>query len=189
MARIWGRAWIYVGHESQVGGHSYIDAYQESCGNDPEIVEYEAAMRERYAPARAEETLARDFHHTVVYPCLSIHSTFQQLRVVKPQAVDRTRMDIGHFRLKGAPRAYHRRHVTVSNNVNTPATAIGADDYENWFRCHQGLRAAAQDWVSIHRDHGRDERRGDVVYSRMGTSETFQRNQYAARLDYMTASA
>ena len=166
-----------------------MDAYQESRGSDPEVVEYEAAMRERYGPARAEEILARDFHHTVVYPCLSIHSTLQQLRVVKPQAVDRTRVDIWHFRLKGAPRTYHRRHVTVSNNVNTPATVIGADDYENWFRCHQGLKAAAQDWVSIHRDHGRDERRGDVVHSRMGTSEVFQRNQYTAWLDYMTASA
>ena len=164
-------------------GHSFMDAYQESRGDDPEVIEYEALMRERHGAVRAEKILSRDFHHTVVYPCLSIHSTFQQLRVVKPQAVDRTLMDIWHFRLKGAPKAYHRRHVMVSNNVNTPATVIGADDYENWFRCHQGLKAAAQDWVSIHRDYGNDEQRGDVVYSKMGTSEVFQRNQYAAWLD------
>ena len=95
-------------------------------------------------------------------------------------------MEIWHFRLKGAPAAFNRKNMVVANCLNTPATIVSCDDYENWLRAQTGLQAAAQDWVSVHRNFGNDyvDEQG-VLRSRIGTSEVFQRNQYAAWAEYM----
>lgn len=169
-------------------GHSNFLGYQSPRGDDPVTLEYEALLKGKYGEEKAETFLNRSFHHTVVYPCLSVQSAFQQLRVLKPIAVDKTLMEIWHFRLKGAPEAFTRRNLTYANTVNSPMTMISADDYETWWRCHQGLLSQANDWVSIHRDAGRDIADGDVLRSNTGSSEVFQRNQYAAWKDYMTGT-
>ena len=78
--------------------------------------------------------------------------------------------------------------MTYSNIVNSPATIVSCDDYENWHRCQEGLKAQAQDWVSVHRDLGSDVEDGDTVRSTVGTSEVFQRRQYEAWRDYMTVA-
>ncbi len=168
-------------------GHSNFEGYMEARGQDAATLEYERCMRERHGEARTEAILSRNYHHTVIYPCLSIMSAFQQIRVVKPLAPDRTLMEIWHFRLRGAPPAFVARNVAYSNVVNSPATIISADDYETWWRCQEGLKAQGHDWVSMHRNHGDDRDDGAVVRSRVGTSEVFQRRQYRAWLDYMSA--
>jgi phenylpropionate dioxygenase-like ring-hydroxylating dioxygenase large terminal subunit len=169
-------------------GHSNFLGYQEARGADHATREYEALMRERYGAERTEQILSRNYHHTVVYPCLSIMSAFQQIRVVKPLGVDRTLMEIWHFNLRGAPEAFRARNMAYSNIVNSPATMIGCDDYETWWRCHEGLKSQTHDWVSLHRNCGDDYQDGDVTRSRVGTSEVFQRNQYRTWVDYMTGA-
>ena len=167
-------------------GHSNFLGYQPSRGDDPVTLEYEEQLRKKVGKEKAEKFLSRNFHHTVVYPCLSVQSSFQQLRVVKPLAVDRTLMEIWHFRLKGVSKAFTARNLTYANIVNTPGTIISCDDYETWWRCHEGLKSQGGDWVSIHRNAGGDLIDGDIVRSRVGSSEVFQRNQYAAWQAYMT---
>ncbi len=170
-------------------GHSNFLGYQSPRGTDPVTLEYEALLKKKQGAARAERFLARNFHHTVIYPCLSVQGSFQQLRVVKPLAVDRTLMEIWHFRLKGAPPAFTTRNLTYANVVNSPATIISCDDYETWWRCHEGLKTQAHDWVSIHRNFGGDEEDGDTVRSKVGSSEVFQRSQFKAWREYMTGKA
>ena len=178
--------WVELNSANFRYGHGNFRGYQEHRGNDPVTLEYEALIMKKYGADEGERKLARSFHHTVVYPCLSIQSQFQQLRVIKPVAVDRTLMEIWHFRLKGAPREFNRRNMVVANCLNTPATIVSCDDYENWIRAQTGLQAAAQDWVSVHRNYGDDYVDPDgVLRSRIGTSEVFQRNQYAAWAEYM----
>jgi len=179
--------WVKLNSANFRYGHGNFRGYQEHRGNDPVTREYEALIKKKYGEDEGERKLARSIHHTVVYPCLSIGSQFQQLRVVKPLAVDRTLMEIWHFRLKGAPEAFTRRNLMVPNALNTPATVISCDDYENWARAQAGLEARAQEWVSMHRNYGSDRQDGEVLRSTIGTSEAFQRNQYAAWREYMSA--
>jgi hypothetical protein len=65
---------------------------------------------------------------------------------------------------------------------------INADDLENFWKCHQGLRSDGGDWLSFHRHFGRDLERGDVVETGdgMGTSEAPMRNQMKAWVQYMS---
>ena len=99
--------WVDLNQANFPYGHGNFLGYQSARGSDPVTLEYEALMRARHGQERAEEILSRNFHHTIIYPCLSIQGAFQQLRVIKPQAVDRTLMEIWHFRLKGRTDRVH----------------------------------------------------------------------------------
>jgi phenylpropionate dioxygenase-like ring-hydroxylating dioxygenase large terminal subunit len=171
-------------------GHAYFGGYLPERNPDPVTQRYEAMMREKLGPERTDEILARSIHHTLIYPCLSIQSAFQQIRVMRPVAPDRTIMEIWHFKLKGVADEFLRRNMNYSNIVNSPASIIACDDYETWWRCQQGLGAQGTDWVSVHRDLGGETTNPDgVVESNYGASEVFQRAQYAAWLEYMQVEA
>jgi hypothetical protein len=45
---------------------------------------YEEVMRQHYGAERTEEILGVNVHHVLVYPCLSVQSSLQQLRAVRP---------------------------------------------------------------------------------------------------------
>jgi hypothetical protein len=47
---------------------------------------------------------------------------------------------------------------------------INADDLENWQRGQKGLEGSGNDWVSFHRDYGRDTDDGSVIQSNNGCS-------------------
>jgi hypothetical protein len=123
----------------------------------------------------------------LVYPYLSVQSPLQQLRCMRPIAPDKTLSEIWHFRLKGAPEAIYRRSLWYFNLVNSPSTMINADDLENWTKGQWGLKSDGGDWVSFHREHGRDLEEGGVIYSQKGTSEAVMRSQFRAWREYMQA--
>jgi len=108
---------------------------------------------------------------------------------VRPISHDKTLSEIWHFRLKGAPEAIYRRSLWYYNLVNSPATMVNADDLENWQKGQWGLASEGGDWVSFHRDYGRDKVDGDVLRSSNGCSEVPMRNQFRAWLKYLTAEA
>jgi hypothetical protein len=62
------------------------------------------------------------------------------------------------------------------------------DDLEAYRRVQDGLTSDASDWVSQHRDFGRDAV-SDGAHSYVGTSELPFRNQARAWIEYMTGSA
>jgi len=152
---------------------------------DPDTVEYETLMKKAYGEEKAEEFLSRSIHHVLVYPYLSVQSPLQQLRCLRPIGPDRTLSEIWHFRLKGVPEAIYRRSLWYFNLVNSPATMINADDLENWTKGQQGLQSKGGEWVSFHRDFGRDTEADGVSYSNRGTSEVVMRNQFKAWKAYM----
>ncbi len=181
--------WTRMNSHNFKFGHAHMLGYQNPRGDDPITLKYEALLRDKHGAEKAERFLARSFHHTVIYPCLSVQSQFQQLRVVKPIAVDRTLMEIWHFRLKGAPPEVFTRNLVISNTVNSPSTIVSCDDYETWYRCHEGLKAMGNDWVSLHRSAGQDIFDETGMHSNTGTSEAWQRNQFAAWREYMSVGA
>jgi phenylpropionate dioxygenase-like ring-hydroxylating dioxygenase large terminal subunit len=168
-------------------GHGILKAYMGLRPQDPDTLEHEAQLKQAYGEQKAEEYLSRSIHHVLVYPYLSVQSPLQQLRCMRPIAPDKTLSEIWHFRLKGAPEAIYRRSLWYFNLVNSPATMINADDLENWTKGQWGLKSDGGDWVSFHREHGRDLEEGGVVYSQKGTSEAVMRSQFRAWRDYMQA--
>lgn len=168
-------------------GHGILKAYMGLRPQDPDTLEHEAQLKQAYGEQKAEEYLSRSIHHVLVYPYLSVQSPLQQLRCMRPIAPDKTLSEIWHFRLKGAPEAIYRRSLWYFNLVNSPSTMINADDLENWTKGQWGLKSDGGDWVSFHREHGRDLEEGGVIYSQKGTSEAVMRSQFRAWREYMQA--
>ena len=168
-------------------GHGILKAYMGLRPQDADTLEHEAQLKAAYGEAKAEEYLSRSIHHVLVYPYLSVQSPLQQLRCLRPISADKTLSEIWHFRLKGAPEAIYRRSLWYYNLVNSPATMINADDLENWTKGQWGLKSNGGDWVSFHREHGRDLEEGGVIYSQKGTSEAVMRSQFRAWREYMQA--
>jgi hypothetical protein len=167
-------------------GHGVMHAYMNLRGDDPDTADYIADMEAAYGAEKAKEYLGRDVHHALIYPYLSIQPVAQQLRCLRPISVDKTLSEIWHFRLKGAPPAINRRAMWYFNVINSPATIVNADDLENWARAQKGLASKGHyDWVSVHRNYGRDIVEGEKVCSDTGTSESYIRNQFRAWVDYM----
>jgi len=109
------------------------------------------------------------------------------LRAVRPLAADKTMTEIWHFRLKGAPEGIYERSLAYYYHVNSPSTMVNADDLQNFYSCHEGLRqAGGGDWVSFHRNAGQDITEGGVTTSVTGMSEQPMRNMFAAWKKYMS---
>ena len=168
-------------------GHTILTGYMGLRPQDPDTLEYERILTKAYGEKRKEEILTTNVHHVLVYPGVSVQSPLQQLRCLRPIAPNRTLSEIWHFRLKGAPEAIYRRSLGYYNLVNSPSTMVNADDLENWQRGQWGLEGEGSDWVSFHRDYGRDEDDGKVIRSTNGTSEAPMRAQFRAWLQYLTA--
>lgn len=165
-------------------GHSYMGAIFKPP-SDSISLEYQAALESAVGPARAAEILSVQRHNSIIYPSCSPHTSFQQLRVVRPIAVDRTLVEIYTFRLKGAPEALFRRTIAFANVTNSPSSNVMPDDIEVYERVQRGLMNDGGDWVSLHREAGR-ERRDGGHYVAGGLSELPMRNQYRAWKAYMT---
>jgi len=166
-------------------GHGVLKAYMGLRPQDPETKAYEKLMVKAYGREKTEEYLSRSIHHVLVYPYLSVQSPLQQLRVLRPLAPNKTLSEIWHFRLKGAPEAIYRRSLWYYNLVNSPATMINADDLENWTKGQWGLESSGLNWVSFHREFGRDTIDNGVTYSNKGTSEGVMRSQFKAWVEYL----
>jgi hypothetical protein len=127
-------------------------------------------------------------HNTIVYPSCSPHTSFQQIRVIRPLSVDRTLVEIFSFRLKGAPEATFQRTLKYTNIVNSPSSNVMPDDLEAYNRVQEGLASDGGDWVSMHRGMGRDQPLPGGRSSN-GNSEMPPRNMFAAWASYMGVQA
>jgi phenylpropionate dioxygenase-like ring-hydroxylating dioxygenase large terminal subunit len=164
-------------------GHSYMGAIFKPP-TDPVSLAYIETLKAAYGEVRAPEILKVQRHNSIIYPSCSPHTSFQQLRVIRPIAVDKTLVEIYTFRLKGAPEALFHRAITYANVVNSPSSNVMPDDIEVYARCQQGLSGNGGDWVSQHRDFGRD-RPIDGGFVGNGLSELPMRNQFRAWAQYM----
>ncbi len=164
-------------------GHSYMGAIFKPP-TDPVSLAHIETLKAAYGEKRAQEILEVQRHNSIIYPSCSPHTSFQQLRVIRPIAVDRTMVEIYTFRLKGAPDELFQRAITYANVVNSPSSNVMPDDIEVYARSQQGLSGDGGDWVSLHRDAGRDRPiPGGFVAN--GLSELPMRNQFRAWAQYM----
>lgn len=159
-------------------GHGYMEGIF-TPPKDPVSLEYVESLKAAYGEERTQQILSINRHNSIVYPSCSPHTSFQQLRVIRPLTVDRTLVEIFTFRLVGAPQSTFRRALTYTNVVNSPASLVMPDDVEAYNRVQRGLQTTGSDWVSMHRGLGHDRPfTGGLAAS--GNSEMPQRNQFRA---------
>ena len=123
----------------------------------------------------------------MIYGSGSPHTVFQQFRVIRPIAVDRTLIEIQTFRCKGAPAGVFKRAMLYANVINSPSSNVMPDDIELYNRCQEGNATRGGEWVRMHRYHGTDRSDADGLVAVNGTSELPMRNQFRAWKQYMEA--
>ena len=168
-------------------GHGYMEGIF-----DPATATRDAVSREHFAclsaahgEDKAREILGMNRHNTILYGSGSPHNVFQQFRVIRPLAVNRTMVEIQVFRCKGAPPSVWDRALTYANVINSPSSNVMPDDVEVYRRCQEGNLTQGGEWVSLHRYLGTDKTLADGAVSTNGTSELPMRNQFAAWRSYM----
>lgn len=171
-------------------GHGYMEGIFNpgAAERDPVMRAHADALEAAYGPERTREILGMNRHNTIIYGSGSPHTVFQQFRVIRPVAVDRTMIEIQTFRLKGAPEAVFRRSLMYANVINSPSSNVMADDVELYARCQKGNQTRGGEWVSLHRYVGTDREVEGGMVSANGTSELPMRNQFRAWKQYMTAA-
>jgi phenylpropionate dioxygenase-like ring-hydroxylating dioxygenase large terminal subunit len=165
-------------------GHHY-DGGKTSIHADYSVMpEYHQAMIARYGAQRTQEIYAFNTHNTLLYPSLTIKCAVQNIRVIRPVAVDKFIVETWSFRLKGAPDEMLQRTLLYSRLINSSASMVGPDDLEVYRRMQEGLASNASQWVEMHRQYGRDQQLKDRVRGG-GTSDLDVRTQYQAWRYYM----
>jgi hypothetical protein len=117
---------------------------------------------------------------------VTTQAAYQQLRVIRPLAVDRTLVENYQFRLLGAPAENTVRAMMFANVQNSPSAMVMSDDIEIYNRVQQGLAAHDPEWVDLGRNAGDDRKPANGSQTGLGTSELPIRNQFRAWLAYMT---
>jgi nitrite reductase/ring-hydroxylating ferredoxin subunit len=169
-------------------GHGYMGGIFNagSLQADPVMRDYFGVLKEAYGEERALAILSMNRHNTIIYGSGSPHTVFQQFRVIRPVAVDRTLIEIYTFRLKGAPKALFERALLYANVINSPSSNVMPDDIELYNRVQLGNTIKnGGEWVSLHRNYGTDVDLPDGARSSNGTSELPMRNQFRAWRTYM----
>lgn len=167
-------------------GHSDMSAFRVSRAAHPDHRAYEAALAARVGADGVERILGLDRQNALIYPSLTVQTSYMQLRAVVPLAVDLTRVDVWLFRLKGAPDWMNERIVAYANVIHSPASSVRADDLENYERVHAGLASGDAAWVSQHRRLAAEP---GTTGASSAMSERFIRNQLAAWRAYMEDAA
>jgi phenylpropionate dioxygenase-like ring-hydroxylating dioxygenase large terminal subunit len=188
------REWQSVGLGGFPGGHTYMGGFYKSGvlapdRDDPDWREYRARLVARHGEAKTKAILDEDRFNNLLYPNASLNAQYQQIRIVQPLAVDRTRIVVMCFRLKGAPDAMFHRAVRFLTNLNSPASMILTDDVEIFERCQAGLSNPRPEWLDHSRGLATDRGGGDGQIESKGASELPHRIQYRAWLRYMADAA
>lgn len=168
-------------------GHGYMEGIFNpgAIEADPVMRAHFDTLAEAYGKDRALAILGENRHNTIIYGSGSPHTVFQQFRVIRPIAVDRTMVEIQVFKLKGAPDEIFKRGLMYANLINSPSSNVMPDDLELYGRCQQGNSTHGGDWVSQHRYAGTDKAIEGGMTSINGTSELPMRNQFKAWKQYM----
>jgi phenylpropionate dioxygenase-like ring-hydroxylating dioxygenase large terminal subunit len=188
------REWQGLALTGFPSGHTYMGGFYKAGvlapdRDDPVWREYRAKLVARHGEEKTARILSEDRFNNLLYPNISLNAQYQQIRIVQPLAVDRTRVTAFCFRLKGAPEALFHRAVRFLTNLSSPASMILGDDIEIFERCQSGLSNPVPEWLDQSRGLAGDREGGGGRLVSTGVSELPHRAQYAAWLRYMTAAA
>jgi phenylpropionate dioxygenase-like ring-hydroxylating dioxygenase large terminal subunit len=156
-------------------GHTEMAAFRANPALNDEFATYRADLARVRGAERAEALMREARLSTMFYPSASVQATSLQMRVIIPEAVDSTIVEVWTLRLAGAPDSLYHRTITLANTVHSPSSVVKHDDVGAYVRVQQGL-AGGDAWVDVRR--GLNDPSSAV-------SEAYIRNQYRAWCDYM----
>jgi phenylpropionate dioxygenase-like ring-hydroxylating dioxygenase large terminal subunit len=159
-------------------GHSEMAAFRANPAVDPEFRAYRDDLVAIHGEERVARLLSDNRLSTMFYPSASVQATSLQMRVIIPEAVDRTLIEIWTFRLAGAPESLYQRTIVLANTAHSPSSLIKHDDFAIYARVQAGVASGGIEWI--------DDRRGMNDPS-TSMSEAYIRNQFEAWRAYMTA--
>lgn len=148
--------------------------------------DYLQAMHEAHGAERATEVLERSPQNAVLFPSLAVKGSPQSIRVIRPLAADRTLIEAWSFRAVGAPDLLFERTQSYNRLVFSPMSVVAHDDVHLFESIQHGLRAGANDWVSLHRNFDAAELDASAPADVSGTNERLMRNQFRAWAKFMT---
>ncbi|HYF20112.1 MAG TPA: aromatic ring-hydroxylating dioxygenase subunit alpha [Ramlibacter sp.] len=174
-----------MGGRIHPNGHSVLGIHFSLHSAYGQMAEYEQALRQAHGEERATEVLQRSPQNAVIFPSLSLKSSPQAIRVIRPIAADRTVIEAWSFQVEGGPGLLLQRALTYNRLVFSPMSVVAHDDLHLFESAQRGLAAGRNDWVSLHRSH----RAGEFdapVQEVGGTNEILMRNQFRAWVEYMS---
>ena len=166
-------------------GHSVLGIHFSIHSGYGQLPEYEAAMRAAHGAERAAQILERSPQNAILFPSLSVKSSPQAIRVIRPLAADRTLIEAWSFRVEGGPDVLLQRALTYNRLVFSPMSMVAHDDLHLFESIQRGLAAGRNEWVSLHRNFDRAEL-AEGTREVNGTNELLMRNQFRAWVRFMT---
>ncbi|MEY2617626.1 MAG: hypothetical protein RL522_628 [Pseudomonadota bacterium] len=173
-----------MGGRIHPNGHSVLGIHFSLHSAYGALGDYEQALRQALGEARATEVLQRSPQNAFIFPSVSLKSSPQAIRVIRPLAADRTVVEAWSFRAEGSPDLMLQRALTYNRLVFSPMSVVAHDDLHLFESAQKGLVAGRNDWVSLHRGH----RAGEFdtpTQDVNGTNEILIRNQFRAWAQYM----
>lgn len=160
-------------------GHNLMEHPPATASFRHETAAYLEQLVERLGPERAEEVIAKTFR-LLVFPNLTIST--EQIRVVRPLAVDHTEVIQYHVRVPGAPGDVNASRVRKHVDFAGPAGNGSPDDFEVFERIQEGLGSiqwpGALPWVWFNRGLSAEGRRADGARTGATSGEVQQRAIY-----------
>lgn len=174
-----------MGGRIHPNGHSILGIHFSLHSAYGQLGTYEQDLRRAHGEERAAEVLQRSPQNAVIFPSLSLKSSPQAIRVIRPLAVDKTLVEAWSFRLEGGPDLLLQRALTYNRLVFSPMSVVAHDDLHLFESAQRGLAAGRNDWVSLHRNH-RPGEFGQPTQDVGGTNEILMRNQFRAWVEFMS---
>jgi phenylpropionate dioxygenase-like ring-hydroxylating dioxygenase large terminal subunit len=176
-----------MGGRIHPNGHSVLGIHFSLHSSYGQLADYEQALRDAWGEARATEVLQRSPQNAFIFPSVSLKSSPQAIRVIRPLAVDRTLVEAWSFRAEGSPDLMLQRALTYNRLVFSPMSVVAHDDLHLFESVQRGLVAGHNEWVSLHRGHRAGEF-NEPTQDVNGTNEILMRNQFRAWAHYMALS-
>ncbi len=174
-----------MGGRIHPNGHSVLGIHFSLHSAYGALGDYEQSLRQALGEARATEVLQRSPQNAFLFPSVSLKSSPQAIRVIRPLAADRTLVEAWSFRAEGSPDLMLQRALTYNRLVFSPMSVVAHDDLHLFESAQKGLVAGRNEWVSLHRGH----RAGEFdapTQDVNGTNEILMRNQFRAWAQYMS---
>jgi phenylpropionate dioxygenase-like ring-hydroxylating dioxygenase large terminal subunit len=164
-------------------GDTYFTRVRIAPGGEALVADLEAT----YGPERTRSllnTIAGNGFNLAVFPNLVLIGV--QIRVIKPQAPDRTLVEVLPTTFKGLPESLNRMRLRTHEAFFGPAGFGAPDDVEVFRRAQRGLAAEDVAEVLLSRGQHRERQEGEVLIGDV-SDETPQRAFYKRWRQLMAA--
>ena len=168
-------------------GHSVLGtqaSLHSSYSGDDGSGLYAQALSAAHGAARAQLVLSFAPQNVVFYPSMALKGAPQVLRVLRPQAADRTLLEAWAFQPEGAPADLLHSALLYNRQVFSPLSMLAHDDLHLFETMQRSLAGDGNPWISLHRG-AVGEQDAPAPRDVGGTDEAVLRNQYRAWADAM----